>query len=97
MIAIIVDHVAVVGQESAGLGLIRANGTAMRMMPGFRARHTFVARDDKRSISTVTLWNAEADYQRWLASPEKKRIARPPGELWVIPPVPRLFDEIAES
>ncbi len=96
MIGIIVHHHAIPGKEADGISVIQANGRAMRNMKGFKARHTFVARGNKRQISTVTFWDSEEDYQRWMQSPEKKQVARPAGELWVSPPKPDFFDAIPE-
>jgi heme-degrading monooxygenase HmoA len=95
MFGVIVHHYALPGKQTEGVNLIRANGRLMQKIKGFRARHTLIARDNNRKISTVTFWDSEEAYKNWMQSDVRKSIPRPP-ELWTEKPEPEFFDELPE-
>jgi heme-degrading monooxygenase HmoA len=75
MFVVITHHVCKPGQVETSRERIDKNGGAMTSEPGFLYRYRIETANAPDTVSTLTVWNAEADYQAYRA----KRNYGPPS------------------
>lgn len=65
MFVVISHHFCKAGQAGVARERIDRNGATMTAEPGFRYRYRLEREPQPDVVSTFTVWNEEADYQRF--------------------------------
>ena len=77
---------------SQARALLDRNGLAQSRAPGFGSRHTLYSLTDPTKITTLVMWENEAIYEAWRASPERAVAMAGADTLWARPPESERFD-----
>ena len=91
MIGVLTHHWAKVDEVQAARELLDRNGVAQGRFAGFDSRLTLLAQDDPTKITTVVLWQSDAIYDAWRASPERTAAMAGAEALWARPPESERF------
>ena len=70
-------------------------GQAARSAPGWVQRQVIQSVDDPLEITTLTTFRSREDFKKWLATPERDRVAAPRG-LWSKPAIERYHEVLPE-
>ena len=92
MIGVLTHHWAKPDRVEAARQLLDGNGLAQSKAPGFGGRQTLYSHNDSTKITTLVLWDDNAIYDAWRASPERARAMAGAEELWARPPESERFE-----
>lgn len=95
MIGVLTHHWAQPETFAAARQLLDRNGEAQSHAPGFVSRQTLVSRSDPLKITTLVVWETNAIYDAWRASPQRTVAMAGAEALWSKPPESERFDVTA--
>lgn len=92
MIGVLTHHWAQPATFEAARQLLDRNGEAQSQAPGFVSRQTLVSLSDPLKITTLVVWETNAIYDAWRASPQRAVAMAGAEALWAKPPESERFD-----
>lgn len=92
MIGVLTHHWAKADQFAEARQLLDRNGEAQSKAPGFISRQTLVSLSDPLKITTIVVWDTNAIYDAWRASPERAVAMAGADALWSKHPESERFD-----
>ncbi|MBI3325438.1 MAG: antibiotic biosynthesis monooxygenase [Nitrospinae bacterium] len=92
MIGVLTHHWAKADKFDEARKLLDRNGEAQSKAPGFVSRQTLYALTDPTKITTLVIWDSNAIYDAWRASPERAAAMRGAEALWAKPPASERFE-----
>ena len=92
MIGVLTHHWAKADAFGRARALLDGNGEAQSRHPGFVSRRTLLSRADSGQITTLVLWESDAIYDSWRASPERANAMAGAEALWSRAPESERFD-----
>jgi len=91
MIAVLTHHWALPHKVEEARKLLDGNGAAQSRFDGFVSRQTLLSQGDATQITTLVVWESNAIYDAWRASPERAAAMAGAEALWSKPPVSERF------
>jgi heme-degrading monooxygenase HmoA len=92
MIGVLTHHWAKPDKITEARQLLDRNGEAQSKAPGFVSRQTLYALTDPSKITTLVVWQNNAIYDAWRASPERAKAMHGAEALWAKPPESERFE-----
>jgi heme-degrading monooxygenase HmoA len=92
MIGVLTHHWAKPDNIQAARQLLDRNGTAQSKAPGFISRQTLLSLADPTKITTLVVWQDNAIYDVWRASPARAVAMQGAEALWAKPPESERFE-----
>lgn len=92
MIGVLTHHWAKADKVDEARTLLDGNGVAQSKAPGFVSRETLYSLGDPTKITTLVIWDSNAIYDAWRASPERAVAMRGADALWSKPPESERFE-----
>jgi quinol monooxygenase YgiN len=94
MIGVLTHHWAKPDKIEEAKKLLDGNGTAQSKAPGFVSRQTLYSLGDPTKITTLVVWDSNAIYDKWRASPERADAMSGADALWSKPPESERFEAV---
>lgn len=91
MIGVLTHHWAKSDRVEEARKLLDRNGLAQSKAPGFGSRHTLYSLGDPTKITTLVIWDSNAIYDAWRASPARAAAMAGADALWARPPEAERF------
>lgn len=85
MIGVLTHHWAKEDQLEDARQLLDRNGDAQSKAPGFVSRQTLYSLTEPTKITTLVVWESNAIYDAWRASPERATVMSGAAALWAQP------------
>jgi heme-degrading monooxygenase HmoA len=92
MIGVLTHHWAKPECIEAARHLLDRNGEAQSKAPGFRSRQTLLSLADPSKITTLVVWDSNAIYDAWRASPARAVAMSGADALWSRHPESERFE-----
>ena len=92
MIGVLTHHWAQPETFEAARQLLDRNGEAQSHAPGFVSRQTLLSLSDPLKITTIVVWETNAIYDAWRASPQRAVAMAGADALWSKPPESERFN-----
>ena len=92
MIGVLTHHWAKADKLDEARKLLDRNGDAQSKAPGFVSRQTLYSLGDPSKITTLVIWDSNAIYDAWRASPERAAAMGGAEALWSKPPESERFE-----
>lgn len=86
MIGVLTHHWALPYRVEEARRLLDGNGAAQSRAPGYVSRQTLLSLADATQITTLVVWQDEAVYDAWRASPQRAEAMAGADALWSRPP-----------
>ena len=94
MIGVLTHHWAKEDRVEEARRLLDGNGLAQSRAPGFQSRQTLLSLSDSTKITSIVVWDSNAIYDAWRASPERAAAMAGAEELWARPPESERFEVV---
>ena len=91
MIGVLTHHWAKSDRVDEARKLLDRNGLAQSKAPGFGSRQTLYSLGDATKITTLVIWDSNAIYDAWRASPARAAAMAGADSLWARPPESERF------
>ena len=91
MIGVLTHHWAKSDRVDEARKLLDRNGLAQSKAPGFGSRQTLYSLGDATKITTLVIWDSNAIYDAWRASPARAAAMAGADALWARPPESERF------
>lgn len=95
MIGALTHHWAKADRFAEARQLLDRNGEAQSKAPGFISRQTLVSLSDPLKITTIVVWETNAIYDAWRASPERAVAMAGADALWSKHPESERFEVVS--
>ena len=95
MIGVLTHHWAKEDKIAEARNLLDRNGEAQSKAPGFVSRQTLISLTDPTKITTLVVWDSNAIYDAWRASPERAAAMAGADALWSKHPESERFEMVA--
>ncbi len=82
MIGVLTHHWAKEDRFEEARRLLEGNGEAQSLAAGFVRRRTLYSQSDSTQITSLVIWQDEAVYDAWKASPEREVTMAGAEDLW---------------
>jgi heme-degrading monooxygenase HmoA len=92
MIGVLTHHWAKADKVDEARQLLDRNGAAQSKAPGFVSRQTLYSLSDSTKITTLVIWDSNAIYDAWRASPARAAAMHGAEALWSRPPESERFE-----
>jgi heme-degrading monooxygenase HmoA len=92
MIGVLTHHWAKADKVDEARQLLDRNGAAQSKAPGFVSRQTLYSLSDPTKITTLVIWDSNAIYDAWRASPARAAAMHGAEALWSRPPESERFE-----
>ena len=92
MIGVLTHHWAKPEQVAEARALLDRNGEAQSKAPGYVSRQTMISLNDPTKITTLVVWESNAIYDAWRASPERAAVMTGADVLWAQHPESERFE-----
>jgi heme-degrading monooxygenase HmoA len=92
MIGVLTHHWAKEDKIAEARKLLDGNGEAQSKAPGFVSRQTLISLTDPAKITTLVVWDSNAIYDAWRASPERAAAMAGADALWSKHPESERFE-----
>ena len=92
MLGVLTHHWAKEDRVEEARRLLDGNGEAQSRAVGFVQRRTLYSQSHPTQITSLVIWENEAVYDAWKASPERTLTMAGAEELWSRPPESERFD-----
>lgn len=92
MIGVLTHHWAKEDKIAEARKLLDRNGEAQSKAPGFVSRQTLISLTDPSKITTLVVWDNNAIYDAWRASPERAVAMAGADVLWSKHPESERFE-----
>jgi heme-degrading monooxygenase HmoA len=94
MIGVLTHHWAKEDKIAEARNLLDRNGEAQSKAPGFVSRQTLISLTDPTKITTLVVWDSNAIYDAWRASPERAAAMAGADALWSKHPESERFEMV---
>jgi heme-degrading monooxygenase HmoA len=94
MIGVLTHHWAKEDKIAEARKLLDRNGAAQSKAPGFVSRQTLISLSDPTKITTLVVWDSNAIYDAWRASPERAAAMAGADALWSKHPESERFEMV---
>jgi heme-degrading monooxygenase HmoA len=94
MIGVLTHHWAKEDKIAEARKLLDGNGVAQSKAPGFVSRQTLISLTDPTKITTLVVWDSNAIYDAWRASPERAAAMAGADALWSKHPESERFEMV---